>query len=370
MTEEQARVVQESIQRISTLVPPEVDVKEYLRTILDTQMAPIFCERPMGVVPTRLVPSANAYASARFTVELLDEPERILDRPEGIVDLGVIEWLLRPALPISDGLINCPASPPWNFLPEHIVESASKSVCRLDLVHGTQGPWQLGTGFIIGESADGILTVMTNAHVVQEALRLGWPAIEDLDLVCDFERYSTEFGGKLFKLTRQHTRHQRYDLALLFLNRDAQDLTKSLIPLRASASSPNPIESIQIGVIGHPSFNSVYDPFPKYFGFDDSFGVKRFSPGQIRKFERRLWGEHEVDLFLHDATTLSGSSGSCILDLKSMRVVGLHFGGWPIVGRRISTSRGDVVAELFESNGAVPLWLLSDDPALKSVRFE
>jgi V8-like Glu-specific endopeptidase len=352
------------------LVPTGEDPKEYLRAVLDAGVAAVSPETPMGIVRTATGSSISAYSSAILTVELLDQPERILDRPEGIVDLGVIEWLLRPALQITNGLIDSEISPRWAHLRKDIVEYVSKSVCRLDLIYGGKGRWQLGTGFTIGRSPDGMLTVMTNAHVIQEAIRFGWPSIEGLNLVCDFERYSSQSDGEVHNLSSKYALHLQHDLALVFLPQRSQNQTASQELLKISGSPPNPLIGNEVGVIGHPSFNSVYDPFPKYFGFGDSFGVKRFSPGEIRELQGRVWREHEVDLFLHDATTLSGSSGSCILDLKSLKVLGLHFGGWPITKRTISTSAGDVTAELFESNGAVPLWLLSEDPMLESLHFE
>lgn len=369
MIRHDSRYVQESIQRISALVPTGEDLKEYLSAILDAGIAAVSPETPMGVVATATRSSISAYSSAKLTVELLDLPERLLDRPEGIVDLGVIEWLLRPALQITNGLIDSESSPRWVHLRKDIVECVSKSVGRLDLIYGEKG-WQLGTGFAIGESPDGMLTVMTNAHVIQEAIRFGWPSIEGLNLVCGFEKYSSQFDGEVHTLSSKYVLHRQHDLALVFLPQSTQNQMVPQGLLKICGSPPNPLIGNEVGVIGHPSFNSVYDPFPKSFGFGDSFGVKRFSPGEIRELERRVWREHEVDLFLHDATTLSGSSGSCILDLKSLKVLGLHFGGWPITKRTIRTPTGDMTAELFESNGAVPLWLLSDDPMLDSLQFE
>lgn len=369
MIRNDSRYVRESIRRISALVPSGEDPKEYLRAMLDTGAATISSERPMGIVATATGPSISAYSSAKLTVELLDQPSRILERPEGIVDLDVIEWLLRPALQITDGLIDSGISPRWVHLRKDIVEYVSKRVCRLDLIYEEKGRWQLGTGFTIGESPDEMLTVMTNAHVIQEAIRLGWPA-NGLNLVCDFERYSSHSDGEVRNLASKYALHQQHDLALVFLPQDSLNQLAEKAPLKVSGSPPNPLIGTEVGVIGHPSFNSAYDPFPKYFGFGDSFGVKRFSPGEIRGLQGRRWRDREVDLFLHDATTLSGSSGSCILDLKSLKVLGLHFGGWPITKRTISTSAGDVTADLFESNGAVPLWLLSEDPMLESLHFE
>lgn len=112
------------------------------------------------------------------------------------------------------------------------------------------------------------------------------------------------------------------------------------------------------------------DHFPKYFGFGSDFGVKRFSPGEIRVLENRDWRGSNTEVVLHDATTLSGSSGSCIINLTNLHVVALHFGGWPMPERLIKIHDTDLLAQLFYHNGAVPLWKLLDDPLLKEVDFQ
>jgi V8-like Glu-specific endopeptidase len=52
-------------------------------------------------------------------------------------------------------------------------------------------------------------------------------------------------------------------------------------------------------------------------------------------------------VMFHDASTLGGNSGSCVVDLESNHVIGLHFGG-----------------EYMHYNAAVALWRLVDDPLL------
>jgi len=319
-----------------------------------------------------MLSATQVLASARTTVEIIDNPESIAERPEAIVDLGTIEWLLRPALSIANGLIEVPSGPPWDTLNQHVVAELSKAVCRLDLVIEGYEPQQLGTGFLIGNIGADQFVIMTNTHVVDAALKFGWQKLDGIALDCDFERFSAESGGKRFTIARDyaHRAHSQYDLSLLILEANFDSDSRWTEALSIGSDAPDPEEGLKIGVIGHPSFDSTRDKFPKYFGFGDEFGIKRFSPGYIRTMQKRWWHENEVDLFLHDATTLSGSSGSCIIDLKTKNVVGLHFGGWPMPKRSVKMSSGDdVVAELFEANGAVPLWRLVDDPLLREVRF-
>jgi hypothetical protein len=360
--------VETHLQRIQALIPPDIGMKEYLRQTLDEKISSISTSTSMGIVPPSLLSATQVYASARIAVELVDDPERLAAKPEGIVDLGVVEWLLRPALLLRDGLIESVAAGPWKGLAADIVQQYANSVCRLDIVVEGYIPLHVGTGFVIGKDANGRNIVITNAHVVEEAIRLGWSSISGLKFVCDFERYATASTKRhTFPLTNEYHIHPRYDLALVYLDEDyIGGANTQPIPLTLSDSSPDPLTGFAIGVLGHPSFNSNLDPFPMYFGFGQDFGVKRFSLGYIRTMKSRKWRDQFVEVFLHDATTLSGSSGSCILNLSDMRVIGLHFGGWPKDEQLVRTGGQDFLAHLFEANGAVPLWTLTDDPLLSA----
>lgn len=288
-------------------------------------------------------------------------------KPEGIVDLGIIEGLLRPALTLKDGLIEPLHTGSWQKLPIDLVQQLEKSVCRLDILVEGYLPIHVGTSFVVGNDASGRTVVMTNAHIVEAALRYGWTILTGMQFVCDFARYSSlsEAEGHLFSLTYEHTIHLCYDLALLFLN--AEENLASPNPLKLSANVPDLLIGLTIGVLGHPSFNSNVAPSSVYFGFDQDFGIKRFSPRYIRAMESRYWRGQHVEVTLYDATTLSGGSGSCVLNIEDMSVVGLHFGGWPGAEQRIQTGGQDILALLFESNGAVPLWTLINGPLLAGI---
>jgi V8-like Glu-specific endopeptidase len=58
-------------------------------------------------------------------------------------------------------------------------------------------------------------------------------------------------------------------------------------------------------------------------------------------------GAEPDDVMFHDASTLGGNSGSCVVDLDSNQVIGLHFAG-----------------RYMQYNEAVALWRLADDPLL------
>jgi hypothetical protein len=278
--------------RISDCAGPlRQEVKDYLRGILDAGIESVSTESPMGVISPAFSSPRQLLAFARTTVEVLESPEAVEARPEGIVSLGVIEWILRPSLPIKNGLIMPPSSPPWSWLVSDVVEDLSKAVCRVDVVVEGYESWQLGTRFCVGITAGDGAVIITNAHVVKAASRMGWRQIEGVDLACDFGRFSAEIGGHMLKLSKHCTPrlHPYYDLALLFI--EAERVTTPIKPLAISDSAPVPTEGLPIGVIGHPSFDSARDPFPGYFGFGGEFGIKRFSPGYIRAMDSRFVGQ-------------------------------------------------------------------------------
>ena len=70
-------------------------------------------------------------------------------------------------------------------------------------------------------------------------------------------------------------------------------------------------------------------------------------PGAIIRMEPCSTGTEPEDVIFHDASTLGGNSGSCVVDLDSGRVIGLHFAG-----------------QYMQYNEAVALWRLADDPLL------
>lgn len=235
---------------------------------------------------------------------------------------------------------------------------------------------QVGTGFVVGTDQSGASIIITNRHVVEVALRYGWGDVRGITLSCDFARHSAieddDRASYLVSVEKPPEVHSTYDLAVVALDSRAnmRELRSELLNIQRTAPILGSNAAVEVGVLGHPSFDSARDPFPSHFGFGEGFGIKRFSPGYVRRVEKRKWRAQFTDIFLHDATTLSGSSGSCILDLNTNAVVGLHFGGWPLPKRAIKTPDGqDIIAQLFESNGAVPLWLLENDPILSNARF-
>lgn len=75
-----------------------------------------------------------------------------------------------------------------------------------------------------------------------------------------------------------------------------------------------------MAVIGYPAQDSRNDAADQQRIFDGIYNVKRAAPGKILSVR-------PDGLLTHDATTLTGNSGSALIDLASGKALALHFGG-------------------------------------------
>jgi hypothetical protein len=90
--------------------------------------------------------------------------------------------------------------------------------------------------------------------------------------------------------------------------------------------------------VGYPLYSDGNPPWVDAL-FENVYGVKRASPGE-------LLGLEGARLF-HDCTTLSGNSGSPLLDPRTGLVVGIHASGqFALRNTAVSTSAIHAVAQL------------------------
>jgi hypothetical protein len=118
---------------------------------------------------------------------------------------------------------------------------------------------------------------------------------------------------------------------------------------------PGPLAGRNLYVLGYPAPDYRNDAALQRSIFGDRYFVKRLQPGAamappenaVMRLEPCSSGAEPHDVMFHDASTLGGNSGSCVVDLESGQVIGLHFAG-----------------KYMEYNEAVALWRLVDDPLL------
>ncbi|HEV3050639.1 MAG TPA: serine protease, partial [Longimicrobium sp.] len=188
-----------------------------------------------------------------------------------------------------------------------------------------------GTGFLLDTDV-----VVTNFHVARAfARRLNGKLTfrrnlgnEEIRTRIDFLEETGNPADETFRIAEVLYMEEEPDIALLRVDR-VELLPKQREPVGLPPSlllSENKVEKDQFVVtIGYPGRDPTArnpDVVARLFG--ENFEKKRLSPGQIKAVT--------ADALTHDCSTLSGSSGSPVVDLATGRVVGLHVEGQYDVG--------------------------------------
>lgn len=283
---------------------------------------------------TSAVSKLRAYgADANF------EPAEINGLEAIIIEVG------RPAILIQNGRF-FPPPLGWEILDQQRsqIETTLQSVGRIEVRGHPNLEW-VGTGFLVAEDV-----VMTNRHVAKEFCRqeanLQWTFEPGMRTNID---YVAELGAANeleFAFEQVIGVHDRFDLALFKVAVNTANGGPSPEPLTLTSTAPDAIEGRKVYAVGYPAWDGRRnDPITMQRIFSDIYGVKRLQPGDVRAYL------DQEALLHHDCSTLGGNSGSCVVDIETNEVVGLHFGG------------------LYrETNKAVALWKLTDDSLLKEAK--
>jgi hypothetical protein len=298
--------------------------------------------------------AAMLHTATEAAKRLASDPETPLgDEEKAALDLFTL-LLSRPAMLVKGGRVReDPENWPEVFEQGDLINPVIAGVGRIEFAD----KFKVGTGFIVGDKR-----VLTNNHVVcglfgldlsawrytrqdfeetMKAYNESWSAHPDtrprFEMVGEFGSDTTN----AVRINRVLGSHQQVDMAVLEL--DAVPDKARRVTL--ATEEPATFSGHRVYAVGYPVVDSRLKPAPlpilrRVFGQDETLGMKRLSPGTIMEWEK----EHQ---FHHDASTLRGSSGSCIVDFDTHRVVGLHFSG-----------------SYDEHNNAVPLWKFRDDVLL------
>jgi len=254
----------------------------------------------------------------------------------------------RPAIFINNGRFSDPPDE-WAMLKEtrDSIEKNFKSVGRIEVPGHPDLEWA-GTGFLVADDV-----IMTNRHVAKEFCTLG-----DGDWV--FEPgilprvdYAEDIGSEKpaeFEIKKIIGIHKSLDMALFQISRESSSGAELSKPLTIASTGSSIESGRKVYVLGYPAWDGRRnDPEIMNSIFKNIYGFKRLQPGEVRNVTV------EQSTFAHDCATLGGNSGSCVIDLDTSQVIGLHFGGRYLV-----------------ANYAVALWTLTSDPLLQQagVNFE
>ncbi|WP_242122124.1 trypsin-like serine peptidase [Sphingomonas lacusdianchii] len=282
-------------------------------------------------------------AGQRGIARLLNEGEEAeLTPAEELGAEAIIQLTGRPAILIQQGRFFPPPAE-WQTLEPHraSIEALFKSVGRIEVEGHPDLEW-VGTGFLVGDDV-----IMTNRHVATEFTSPRsdgrWGITPGMKARIDF---AEELGGGTPAEVRIKALigiHGRLDMALFRLDRSGGGALPPRLPILSPASRPRRLAKRQVYVVGYPAWDGRRnDPEPMQRLFGNIFNVKRLQPGEILGFSA---GDK---IFTHDCSTLGGNSGSCVVDLETHQVLGLHFGG-----------------RFREANHAVALWELQNDPLIQ-----
>ena len=251
----------------------------------------------------------------------------------------------RPAILVQDGHF-FPPPDKWQFLEQERaeIEANCLRVGRIEVSGHPSYEW-VGTGFLVSEDV-----IMTNRHVAQIFCKMGyrrrWNFEPGMTARID---YVEELGAQVseeFALTKVIGVHQDFDLALFKVESVSSNGAKAPQPMTVSAKPPSDFAGRVVYCVGYPAWDGYRnDPEIIRKIFSNIFDVKRLQPGEIMAYM------DPQKQFMHDCSTLGGNSGSCVIDLETNQVIGLHFGG-----------------RYQQGNYAVALWELTGDPLLKKAK--
>lgn len=253
---------------------------------------------------------------------------------------AIVRLTGRPSYLVKDDRVQgVPADSKWAApiaVATDGIRDSVQSIGRVDLPDEEGG--YLGTAFVV--SAD---LVMTNRHVAIAFARGsqgGWDIAPGYHPSVDFKCEHGSNERRSFAVTGIEVIHPEplVDMALLRVARTDRAGASLPAPLRL-ASDPSRISpNVNVYVVGYPAFDPRNDASAMAQVFGAIFQVKRFAPGEI------LAPDNPRKQFTHDCSTLGGNSGSCVIDLGSHSVFGLHFGGSYLVANRsvsLPLMRGD-----------------------------
>ena len=321
----------------------QTQLRDYLKSILphnSLESLAVDLEAPIRMTGTMPVSMSRA-EKAHAAVRKLEAGQTITKREELLIEAIIIPHK-RPAVLIQQGTFEVKHTD-WLHLNEEKyrskIEHTIRAVGRVEIPDHPNERAYAGTAFLV--AAD---LMMTNRHVA-EFFSTG-VGIKQLNLIpgqavnVDLLKEAHNPGTLVLNVDEVAMVHPTWDMALLRVS----NVPTSIPVLTLSMNAPEEFVGKQIAAIGYPAFDSRNDASVQQEVFNNIFDVKRLQPGIARATMRMTHMGSSIDAGRHDASTLGGNSGSCVIDLETGDVIALHFGG-----------------KYLKENYTVPSWELSRD---------
>ena len=279
--------------------------------------------------------------AAKSAVDKLAEhgKDAELDEEESDGLEAIINLTARPAIRLENGTFADPVAP-WDDLGSFrpAIQETAARVGRVE-VHGNPLIPFGGTAFVV---ADGM--VMTNRHVAHtfaDSAGGEWTFEPGMKAGVNYAEDPDTAEAPEFSVKRVVGVHPRFDMAILEVDAASGELPS---PVTIASEGPDSTEPHRVYAMGYPALDPRNGAEAMRVIFGDVYNVKRVQPGQVMSVAP------EDGVFHHDCSTLGGNSGSCVVDLETNRVLGLHFSG-----------------KYLKYNRAVALWQLRKDPLLAGI---
>jgi hypothetical protein len=279
----------------------------------------------------------------------LREGEPIPNDPGSLTALEALVQLEgRPALRLSDDGVD-PDDPELGEWQGAVVlhptfAELQRSVGRIDATPGVHA----GTGFVVGPGL-----VMTNRHVLETLafptpsrsnpagwILIGGPVVNfspsGTDATRSFRVLDVAFSGPNPIDGRMDLAN--LDLALLRVE-ETNDEGAELPPALKLAAQAIAVSAAKLFVVGYPALPTLLPSDEEGKRrmdvvrrlreiYDMKYGVRYLSPGLVLTSSGAVPDSPKRWVFTHDATSLGGNSGSCVLSFDhNLDVAGLHFAG-------------------------------------------
>jgi V8-like Glu-specific endopeptidase len=260
----------------------------------------------------------------------------------------------RPSLLVRNGFVdlNAPDIGDWGDQLSRVSDQIRKVVTSVGRIDVPVNPGFAGTCFVIAEGL-----VLTNRHVLEaiatqdaitRAWTLRWPDATSVNFLG--EDAAAPAPATQFKVTgvafagpdpiNGTVNFAHLDMAVLRVDPASDSNNAFPKPVTLETDTTRPVAEGKLYVVGFPGQPKIW-----VFGgtpatghettqvisdlFNNKFGVKRLAPGTIKVGAGKIANDPKGWICAHDASTLGGNSGSCIVDLSGdgLRIVALHFAG-------------------------------------------